>query len=98
MPETGKVAVAVVVEAVAVKLLFWKRRKPGLVRDALLTKEMSPLTAPLVIGWNTTLKTVLCPAARVSGRVSPVMLKPLPVTVACEIVRLDPPELDKFTG
>jgi len=50
----------------------------------LLTSETLPDTLPVVAGPNCTLKVVDCPAARVSGRFSPVMLKPVPETVACE--------------
>src|SRR5438445_13826600 len=45
---------------------------------------MPPDTLPMVAGANCTLKVLDCPAARVSGRVRPVMLKPVPETVACE--------------
>ena len=51
---------------------------------ALLTSETLPDTLPMVAGANCTLKVLDCPAARVSGRVRPVMLKPVPETVACE--------------
>jgi hypothetical protein len=52
-----------------------------------------PLTAPLVVGENSTVNAVLWPAFSVKGRVSPLMLKPVPLALAAEIVRLDPPEL-----
>ena len=51
---------------------------------ALLTSETLPDTLPVVAGANCRLKVLDCPAARVSGRVRPVMLKPVPETVACE--------------
>ena len=51
---------------------------------ALLTSETLPDTLPVVVGANCTLKVLDCPAARVSGRISPVMLKPDPEIVACE--------------
>ena len=35
---------------------------------------------------------VLCPAPSVNGVVIPLMLKPVPEAVACEIVRLAVPE------
>ena len=54
---------------------------------------MLPLTAPLAAGANSTVKDVLCPAFSVSGRVSPLRRKPLPVAVAVEIVTAVPPEL-----
>ena len=56
-----------------------------------------PVTLPVEVGVNVALKLVLCPAARVSGRDSPDLLKPAPVTLACEIVRLAAPELVRVT-
>src|SRR5207245_7273143 len=56
---------------------------------ALLTSETLPDTLPMVAGANCTLKVLDCPAARVSGRVRPVMLKPVPETVACETLTVD---------
>jgi hypothetical protein len=52
-----------------------------------------PLMAPAEVGANRTEKEVLWPAVRVSGNASPLMLTPLPVADAAEIVRLEPPEL-----
>ena len=39
------------------------------------------------------LKVVLCPGPRVNGKFRPVVLKPVPVTAACVMVRLVPPVL-----
>src|SRR2546425_908467 len=64
---------------------------------ALLTSETLPDTLPMVAGANCTLKVLDCPAARVSGRVRPVMLKPAPETVACETLTVAVPELDSTT-
>src|SRR5579863_110242 len=61
--------------------------------EAVLTNATLPLTAPAACGANATLKFVLCPAANVSGRASPARLNPVPVTVACETVSVEPPEL-----
>ena len=52
-----------------------------------------PLTAPLVVGENRTVNEVLWPALRVTGSESPLILNPLPLALAAEIVRLVPPEL-----
>jgi hypothetical protein len=65
--------------------------------DALLVMETPPVTAPLLCGANATLKLVLCPAARVRGRVIPLKLNPEPVAVAAVMVTLDPPELVRFS-
>ncbi len=52
-----------------------------------------PLAAPLVVGEKSTVNEVLWPAFNVKGKVSPLRLNPLPLAVAAEMVRLDPPEL-----
>src|SRR5208282_950736 len=53
-----------------------------------------PLAAPLVVGANSTVNDVLCPAAKVKGKdASPLKLNPLPLAAAAEIVRLEPPVL-----
>src|SRR3989442_12593413 len=48
---------------------------------ALLTSETLPDALPVVVGANCTLKVLDCPGGRVSGNVSPLMLKPAPVTL-----------------
>ncbi len=53
---------------------------------ALLTSETVPVTLPAAPGVKATLNVALLPAAMVSGTVMPVRLKPLPDTVAWEIV------------
>src|SRR3989442_12880916 len=62
---------------------------------ASLTSETLPDALPVVVGANCTLKVLDCPAARVSGKVSPLMLKPAPVTLPCAMVKLALPELVK---
>jgi len=52
-----------------------------------------PLAAPLAVGANSTVNDVLCPAFNVTGTVRPLRLNPLPLAVAAEMVRVDPPEL-----
>ena len=64
---------------------------------ALLTIEMLPEAVPVAAGWNVTVKLVLPPAATVTGAVNPPMLKPVPLTVACEIARSALPVFDSFT-
>lgn len=58
-----------------------------------VVKAILPLTVPSVAGANCTLKLALSPAARVNGAVMPVIVNPVPVTVICDIVRLDCPVL-----
>ena len=60
---------------------------------ALLTSETPPDALPVAVGANCTLKVLDCPAVRVRGEVSPLMLKPAPVTVACGMVKSAVPEL-----
>src|SRR2546425_5341213 len=62
---------------------------------ALLTSERLPDTLPVAVGANCTLKVLDCPAPRVSGNVSPLMLKPAPVKLPCAMVKLALPELVK---
>jgi len=60
--------------------------------DPLSLIVIPPFTKPLDWGANVTLKLVLCPGESVNGGVNPLKLKPLPVAVAWEILRLEPPE------
>ena len=64
---------------------------------ALLAIEMLPVTLPDEVGAKMALKAVLCPAVRVRGNDSPLILKPAPLTVACEIVTLPVPVLVRVT-
>jgi hypothetical protein len=61
--------------------------------DALLAIARLPVRVPLPWGAKLTLKLVLWPAVSVRGRLSPLIANADPVTVACEIVTLEPPEL-----
>jgi hypothetical protein len=61
--------------------------------EALEVMLTLPLAAPLVVGANCTVNEVLWPAFKVKGSDSPVILNPLPLALAAEIVTLDPPEL-----
>jgi hypothetical protein len=69
-----------------------ERETPGAL-DASLVTERYPVADPLDFGANATLNVVLWPVAKVSGNVKPVTLNPAPVTLACVIVTLEPPEL-----
>ena len=59
--------------------------------EALDTTVMPPLTLTADFGANTALKVTLAPALSTNGTLSPLMLNPVPVAVACEMVTLDPP-------
>ena len=52
-----------------------------------------PLALLGEVGENVTVNDVLCPGVNVTGGVKPEMLKPVPDTVAAEIVALVPPVL-----
>jgi hypothetical protein len=68
----------------------------GIVRaavEAVETTEMLPLALPAELGVKVVPKVKLCPAVKVIGRLSPLMPNPAPVTLACVIVTLEPPEL-----
>jgi len=64
----------------------------------LLTSDTLPLTLPVAVGANTTLNVVLFPAAIVVDALKPLMLNPVPETLACEIVTLALPPFDKLMG
>ncbi len=71
----------------------------GIVRDGFEALEMMlmlPLALPADDGLNKTVKTVLCPAERVTGVVIPLRVNP-PLTVTWEIVTLDPPVFVKVS-
>jgi hypothetical protein len=59
---------------------------------ALLTIEMLPLALPADVGANLALNVVFSPAPNVIGVLNPLILRPVPVTVALEIVTLAVPE------
>jgi hypothetical protein len=56
--------------------------------EALLVSAIEPLALPLAVGANFTWNVRLCPAAIVAGRVKPLMLKTVPLTVTLETVTL----------
>jgi hypothetical protein len=64
---------------------------------ASLVTVKVPLVAPADAGAKTTLNVLLVPAAKVSGRVRPFKLKPVPVAEAWVMVIVDPPELVKVS-
>ena len=57
-----------------------------------------PLLLPADVGVKVTLKGWLCPAGKVSGKLNPLTLKPVPVGFTCVTVTVDPPELVKVWG
>jgi hypothetical protein len=59
--------------------------------DALLVIETLPVTLPVVVGANVTVRIIFCPASSVSGGVTPLALKPAPETVTWEMVTLELP-------
>ena len=56
-----------------------------------------PIELPAACAVKVTEKGFRCPGDRVSGKVSPLILKPRPVMVACLMVTLVPPELTNAT-
>ncbi len=61
--------------------------------DALEVTVTFPLTLPLEVGENVTLKLTLCPLLRLSGKLKPLAPNPEPVTCAAEMVTPAPLEL-----
>jgi len=64
---------------------------------AVLTTETLPEALPVTVGAKVAVKLVLWPAVRVRGSERPLMLNPVPVTVACETVTLPVPLLVRVT-
>ncbi len=64
---------------------------------ALLATLTLPDALPGAVGANCALKVLDCPGARENGKVKPLMAKPAPVTLPCEIFKLAVPELVKVT-
>ena len=62
-----------------------------------LTKEILPVTAPSAAGLKVTFAVVDTPGERLTGKESPLRLKPAPVTLALEMVSVDSPELLRVT-
>ena len=60
---------------------------------ALLVMETLPVAVPAEVGANFAVKDAPCPAAIVIGVARPLMVKPVPETLACEIEMLAEPEL-----
>jgi hypothetical protein len=60
--------------------------------EAFVVSAMEPTMAVVEVGLNTTLNDTLLPAAMVVDVVSPVTLKPVPVTLTCETVNVALPE------
>jgi hypothetical protein len=61
--------------------------------DPLEVMVTLPVAAPAAVGANSTENEVLWPAVRVTGRDRPLKLNPVPLALAAEMVRLDPPVL-----
>jgi hypothetical protein len=64
---------------------------------ALLTTVTLPVRLPAEAGANATLKEVDCPAARLSGSAIPVVVKPAPLALICEMETLEFPVLEIVT-
>jgi hypothetical protein len=65
-----------------------------MLRAGLVAFELTrtlPLELVVDFGAKVTLNEVLCPGVRVSGVVMPEMVKPVPLTVACETIAFMPP-------
>ena len=88
LPKLKLVGFAVItyVAATPVPLSATAKGDPG----ALLVIDMLPLTLPAAVGAKAALNATLAPAATVCAE-SPVWLKPTPVTLTWEIVRLAVP-------
>src|SRR5260370_35172144 len=59
---------------------------------------MLPDALPGAVGANCALKVLDCPGGRESGKFSPLMPKPAPLALPCEIFKLAVPVFVKVTG
>jgi hypothetical protein len=64
---------------------------------ALLFSETFPDILATEVGANCTAKLVDCPGFKVTGKVKPLKLKPAPLTLPCEMLKLAVPELVRIT-
>ena len=64
---------------------------------ALLTTVTLPARLPVEAGTKLTLKEAVCPAARLNGSAIPVVVKPAPLSLICEIETLEFPVLEIVT-
>jgi hypothetical protein len=58
---------------------------------ALLITEMLPVTGPVAVGLNRTVKLMFCVGDSVTGALPPVAEYPCPVTLICEMLILELP-------
>jgi hypothetical protein len=61
--------------------------------EAFETIAIPPLALPPTLGVKRMLRVTLCPLFRLRGKLRPYKLNPAPVTVICEIVTFELPEL-----
>ena len=78
-------------------LLLLDRCFPLLPIGFKVATDMLPLALPLPWGAKVTDKPAICCGARVMGKVEPAKLNPVPVTVACAMVRFVLPVLVSAT-
>jgi hypothetical protein len=65
---------------------------------ALLVIVTVPLAAVVPVGANVKVRVTVCPGVIVTGGVTPLVPKPVPVTATFEIVKFELPVLDRVTG
>jgi len=72
---------------------------PLTVRDVpetgeLVTIDTCPFTVAAAVGFNSRLNDVLSPAVKVLGPLNPLILRPVPLAITCEMVSEPPPEFE----
>jgi hypothetical protein len=78
----------VIVAATPVAVIVTCCGEPG----ELLAIEVVPVWLPVVVGAKSAVKLTLPPGGKVDGSESPETLKPLPLVLAADTVKLDVPE------
>jgi hypothetical protein len=79
---------SVIVAATPVAVIVTCCGEPG----ELLAIEIVPVWLPVVVGAKPAVKLTLPPGGKVDGSESPETLKPLPLVLAADTVKLDVPE------
>ncbi len=63
----------------------------------MLVIEILPVALPAAVGENLAVNVVVCPAVSVCGVVRPLILKPVPDALPCDIATLAVPEFVRVT-
>jgi hypothetical protein len=66
--------------------------------EALEANKSVPFVVPVVVGEKITERFALAPGAKSYGKVNPLTVYPVPLTLAPEMVSIEPPVFETVTG